>query len=99
VSNEIEELNPVLPVPIVPPMPEAALRTLTHDLPIAQLLRQGREQLKLGDPEGALAAFTAVLSLDPKNREAAAGARDAGRMRRDRTPRRRAVPSPPPETP
>ena len=110
VSNEIEEpvgvtdegavplVLGVPPIPGAPPMLDSALhQMMSHDLPVAQLLRQGQQSLKAGDAEGALEAFTAVLSLDPRNREAAVGARDAGRRIRERMPRAPPrPPSPPP---
>ena len=90
----------VPPVPGAPPMLDSALQMMSHDLPVAQLLRQGQQSLKAGDAEGALEAFTAVLSLDPRNREAAGGARDAGRRIQERMPRasRRPLSPPPPSS-
>jgi serine/threonine protein kinase len=87
-------------VPAVPPVPgalpqapsgipalDSALQMVTRDLPVAQLLRVGRLALERGRPEEALQAFTGVLSLDPGNKEAAAGAAEAARLIRARVPR------------
>ena len=105
VSNEIEHAetedpDPNLEVPPVPPvhgMPalDSALRMVTRDVPVAQLLRVGRLALERGRPEQALEAFTAALSLDPGNKEAAAGAREADRLMRAQAPRPPGT-SPPP---
>ena len=95
-------------VPAVPPPPgppglpalDSALRMVTRDLPVAELLRAGRMHLARGQPEAALEAFTAALSLDPGNREAAAGSIDAGRQIEAKGRRRReAVPPPPRRSP
>jgi hypothetical protein len=110
VSNEIELRAPgdhrssVPRAEAVPAVPEAAglpaldsaLRMATRDIPVAALLRAGRRDLERGRPEAALEAFTAVLSLDPGNREAAEGARDAGREIQKKAERlRRNLPQPP----
>ena len=108
VSNEIEHAetedpNPNLEVPLVPPVPpghgmpalDSALRVVTRDVPVAQLLRVARLALERGRPEQALEAFTAALSLDPGNKEAAAGAQEADRLIRAKAPRPTGT-SPPP---
>ena len=87
-EGERGDVPPVLAVPEVPSAPEP----MAHDVPIAQLLRQGRRSLETGDAESAIAAFSAVLSLDSHNRDAAAGAREAGRLLRAQAPR---LPPPP----
>jgi cytochrome c-type biogenesis protein CcmH/NrfG len=72
---------------------------VTRDLPVAQLVRTGQRQLERGRPEAALEAFTAALQLDPGNREAAAGAADAGKQIAARAGRQRREAAPPPPPP
>ena len=99
-------------VPAMPPVPgdfpvppvglpalDSALRMATRDIPVAQMLRVGRRQLERGQPEAALQAFQAVLSLDPGNKEAAAGIRDAGKQIQMKAQRERRQASPPPPGP
>jgi serine/threonine-protein kinase len=115
VSNEIELRAPgdhrssvprAEAVPAVPPaggIPalDSALRMLARDIPVAKLLEDGRRKLEEGKPEEAMQAFTAVLSLDPGNREAAKGTSDAARalqlkaMRKRRLAAPRGHPDPP----
>ena len=109
VSNEIqhdesEDPDPNLAVPPVPPVPgmpalDSALRMVTREVPVAQLLRVGRRELERGRPEQALDAFTAALSLDPGNREAATGARDAGKQIQAKAQRQRRQAPPPGSAP
>jgi hypothetical protein len=106
VSNEIElaegeDPDPNLVIPPVPPAPgmpalDSALRMVTRDVPVAQLVRVGRRELERGRPEQALDAFTAALSLDPGNKEAAAGAGDASKQIHAKAQRHRRHLSPPP---
>jgi hypothetical protein len=114
VSNEVEVPDPedhavpeAVPVPNVHPVPPVAgvgpsiemLQRLTKEIPVKQLVRAGLKQLEAGQAEAALQTFTAALSLDPNNKDAAHGARDAGRMIREQERRRLPSPPPPPTRP
>ena len=114
VANEIELREPgdhrssvprAEAVPALPPVPgmpalDSALRMVTREIPVTHLIREGQRQLERGRPEDALEAFSAALSLDPGNRDAAKGARDAGRQIQAKAQRqRRVVPVPPPRSP
>jgi hypothetical protein len=118
VSNEIELRAPgdhrssvprAQAVPALPPVPapgmqalDSALRMVTRDLPVAELVKEGRRRLARGEPEAALEVFTSALSLDPGNKDAAAGAGEAAqqvkaraeRQRRESRPRPPAPPAP-----
>ena len=85
-----------MPVPGLSEL-DSALRMATRDMPVAQLLRAGQRELERGRPEAAIDAFTAALSLDPGNKEAAAGAREAARQIKEKAEaeQQRAVPPPP----
>jgi cytochrome c-type biogenesis protein CcmH/NrfG len=82
------------------PALDSALRMVTRDVPVAQLVRVGRLELERGRPEAALEAFTAALSLDPGNRDAAVGAREASKQIQAKAWRQhRQAPLPPGRTP
>ena len=86
------------PVPAVPGLPalDSALQKMTRDLPLRSLLRAGQRELARGRPEEAMHAFSAALSLDPGNPEAAAGLAAAGRMLSEQDRRQRSSPPAPP---
>ena len=92
------EAVPAVPPPPVPGLPalDSALRMVTRDVPVAHLLRLGRRELDRGRPEAALEAFTAALSIDPSNREAATGAQEAADQVRAQAERARRPAPPPP---
>jgi serine/threonine protein kinase len=97
--------------PAIPPGFEQQLEKMAKRIPVTQLVKVGQQQLESGNPQAAMESFSAALSIDPTNREAADGARAAGRVlaqqaaARDRAARqrerdleraRRGAPSPPP---
>jgi hypothetical protein len=79
-------------------MLDSALRMMTKEIPVAQLVKAGQRQLEAGRPEAALETFTAALSLDPGNKEAAAGASEAA-LQIERQHRLPEAPPKPPTAP
>jgi hypothetical protein len=98
-AQAVPAVPPAMPAMPIPGLSEldSALRMATRDIPVTHLLRAGHRELERGRPEAAMEAFTAALSLDPGNREAATGARDAARQIKEKAEaeQKRAVPPPP----
>jgi hypothetical protein len=71
----------------IPPLPD-----FTRIVPaeaIQEMVKEGQKVLESGEPEKALHVFSAALALDPKNKDAQEGLREAGRQVRERAARDR----------
>ena len=72
----------------LPPLPD--FRKFVPAEAIQEMVKEGQKALESDDPETALHVFSAALALDPKNKEAQEGLREAGRQVRERAARERA---------